>query len=270
MNRVSSKAFRAPSKTESETVFERYLESQSLNWMRLPTSDQKQPDYKIEHGTTTCVFEVKEFDDPATKPSGGFSPCPPIREKIHTAAKQFKNYKDDCCALIFWNTNFYRNVMPQVVLSTAFGEWVRENRSPLGGEPSRYHFSGRAELRPDCNTRFSAIVVLTPYRLNHLWLEVWGRLDAKRQRGEVVETSDQFDLLHQLSPDGTAKYSYEGTIRAVILENPYARVAFPHDLFVGRFDQRWRMNRETGWFRLAFMGSELERLKRDGVPFIYL
>jgi hypothetical protein len=103
-----------------------------------------------------------------------------------------------------------------------------------------------------------------------LWLEVWGRLDAKRQRGEVVETSDQFDLLHQFSPDGTAKYSYEGTIRAVILENPYARVAFPHDLFVGRFDQRWRMNRETGWFRLAFMGSELERLKRDGVPFIYL
>ncbi len=114
----------------------------------------------------TCVFEVKEFDDPAARSSGGFSPCPPIREKIHTAAKPFKNYKSDCCALIFWNTNFYRNVKPPVVLSTAFGEYVRENRSPLGAEPSSYHFSGRAELRPDCNTRFSAIVVLAPYRLN--------------------------------------------------------------------------------------------------------
>jgi len=267
---VSSKALREPAKTESEAVFERYLGAQNLNWSRVLTSDQKQPDYKIEHRATTCVFEVKEFDDPATKPSGGFSPCPPIREKIRSAAKQFKNYRDDCCALVFWNTNFYRSVLPQVVLSASFGERVRENRSPLGAEPSSYHFSGRAELRPDCNTRFSAIVVLAPYRLNHLWLEVWKRLDAKRQRGEIVETSDQFDLLQQLSPDGTANYSYEGTIRTVVLENPYARVPFPHHLFVSPFDQRWSMNKETGWFRLAFMGSELERLKRDGVPFIYL
>lgn len=257
-------------KTESENVFEQYLQAHGLNWTPIPTSDQKQPDYKVEYDTRTCVFEVKEFDDPATKPSGGFSPCPPIREKINTASKQFKHYKNDCCALVFWNTNFYRSVLPQTVLSAAFGEYVRENRSPLGAEPSRYLFSGRAELRPDCNTRLSAIVVLAPYRLNHLWLEVWRRLDAKRERGEPVETSDQFNLLHQLSPDGTAAYSYEGTIRTIVLENPYARVPFPDDLFVCAFDQRWRMNKETGWFGLAFMGSELERLKRDGVPFVYL
>lgn len=258
------------SKTESEGMFERYLEAQGLKWACIPTSDQKQPDYKIEHDARTCVFEVKEFNDPVPKPSGGYSPCPPIREKIHAAAKQFGNYTDCCCALLFWNTNFYRSVLPQTVLSAAFGEYVRENRAPLGAEPSRYHFSGRAELRPDCNTRISAIIVLAPYRLNHLWLEVWRKLDAKRQQGEAVETSDQFNLLHQLSPDGTANYSYEGTIRTIVLENPYARVRFPHDLFVGAFDQRWRMGKESGWFRLAFMGSELQRLKRDGVPFIYL
>jgi hypothetical protein len=258
------------SRTESEAAFEQYLEARGLNWSRIPTSDQKQPDYKIEHGARTCVFEVKEFDDPATKPSGGFSPCPPIREKINAASKQFQHYKNDCCALVFWNTNFYRNVMPEVVSSAAFGERVRVNRSSLGAEASRYRFSGRAELRPDCNTRISAIVVLAPYRLNHLWLEVWQRLHAKRQRGETVETSDQFNLLHELSPDGTANYSYEGTIRTVVLENPYARVPFPNDLFVGAFDQRWHMNKESGWFRLAFMGSELEHLQRGGVPFIYL
>ena len=257
-------------KTQSEIAFEQYLQAQNLKWMAIPTSDQKQPDYKIEHGATACVFEVKEFDDPNPEPSGGFSPCPPIREKIHTAAKQFKNYRDCCCALVFWNTSLYRTVLPQTVLSAAFGEYVRENRSPLGAEPSRYHFSGRAELRPDCNTRISAIVVLAPYRLNHLWLDVWRRLDARRQRGEIIETRNQFDLLQQLSPNGTASYAYEGTIRTVILENPYARIAFPNDLFAGPFDQRWRMSRETGWFGLAFMGSELERIKRDGVPFIYL
>lgn len=258
------------SKTESEAAFERYLEARGLNWGSIPVSDQKQPDYRIEHDGTTCVFEVKEFDDPDPKPSGGYSPCPAIREKIHAASKQFKNYKDCCCALVLWNTNFYRSVLPQTVLSAAFGEYLRENRSPLGAEPSRYRFSGAAELRPDCNTRISAIVVLAPYRLNHLWLEVWGRLDAKRRRGETVEPSDQFELLQQLSPDGTANYLYEGTIRTVVLENPYARVPFPPNVLVGSFDQRWRMDKQSGWFRLAFMGSELRRLKRDGVPFMYL
>jgi len=270
MSRTSSNVLNQDARTESEAVFERYLQAQGLKWMPIPTSDQKQPDYKVEHNGMICVFEVKEFDDPDPKPSGGYSPCPPIREKIHTAAKQFKNYRDCCCALVFWNTNFYRTVLPQTVLSAAFGEYVRENHAPLGAEPSRYRFSGAAELRPDCNTRISAIVVLAPYRLNHLWLEVWRRLDAKRQRGEIVETSDQFNLLNELSPDGTANYSYRGTIRTIVLENPYARVPFPHDLCVGAFDQRWSMNKETGWFGLAFMGSELERLKRDGVPFMYL
>jgi hypothetical protein len=169
---------------------------------------------------------------------------------------------------VLWNSNFHRSVQLQAALSAAFGEYIRQTSSPLGIEPSRYLCSGRAELRPDCNTRLSAIAILVPYQLNHLWLEVWRRLDAKRQQGEEIKTSDQFDLLHQLSPEGTTGYSYQGTIRAIVLENPYARIPFPTDLFAGPFDQRWRM--QSGWFTLAFIGSELERLKSDGVPFIYL
>ncbi len=141
-------------------------------------------------------------------------------------------------------------------------------RSPLRADPESYRLSGRAELRSDCNTTFSAITVLAPYRLNHLWAEVWRRLDAKRRKGEEIDVSDQFELLQQLSPDGATTYSYEGTIRTVTVENPYARVPFPPALFTGPFDQRWRM--QSGWFRLASMGSELEKLKHGGVPFIYL
>ncbi len=254
--------------TESEIAFEHYLGSQNLNWTRILNSDQKEPDYKIAHGRMTCIFEVKEFDDPGTKPSGGFSPCPPIKQKIKSAAKQFKQYKDNCCALVLWNTSIYRSTLPPIVLSAAFGEYVCEERSPLGAEPSTYHFSGRSELRSNCNTTFSAIVILTSYRLNHLWWEVWRRLEAKRQKGEEIKASDQLELLHQLSPEGKTTYSFEGTIRTIVLENPYARIAFPQDLFVGPFDQHWHM--ESDWFRLAFMGSELERLKSDGLPFIYL
>ncbi len=73
--------------TESEQVFERYLEGQNLVWTRFPTAKGRHPDYKVEHGHSTCLFEVKEFGDPAIKPTGGFSACPAIREKISQARK---------------------------------------------------------------------------------------------------------------------------------------------------------------------------------------
>lgn len=253
--------------TESELVFEQYLQSQSLKWSRIPESNRKQPDYKLEHGPMTCVFEVKEFAEPQTKPVGGYSPCPPIRKKIQAASKKFKDYRNNCCALVLWNTSIYRSAIPEVVLAAAFGEKIYINREPLGAQPSIYRLLGRAELRPDCNTSFSAIVTLAPYRLNHVQLEVWRRLDAKRQRGEIIQPSDQYDLSAQVESEGVMGSSYEGALRAIVLENPYARIAFPDDLFVGAFDQHWRM--ESGCFQLSFIGTELQRLKSEGVPFIY-
>lgn len=255
-------------KTQSESVFEQYLDSHNLKWSKIPESAQKQPDYKVAHGSMTCVFEVKEFDDPQTKPVGGFSPCPAFREKIRAASKKFKHYRSDSCALVLWSKSIYRATIPEVVLSAAFGEKIYMNRPPLGAQPSVYHFSGRAELRPDCNTRFSAIVVLATYELNHVRLEAWRRLNAKQERGEPIEPFDQLNLLAQVESEGITGHSYQGTIRTVVLENPYAKIPFPRDLFVGPFDQHWAM--ESRCFQLSFMGAELRRLKGDGVPFIFL
>jgi hypothetical protein len=57
------------------------------------------------------LFEVKEFDEPAVKPSGGFSACPAIQEKIRQAKKQFKPFKD-CCTLVLWNSEtIYRRAV---------------------------------------------------------------------------------------------------------------------------------------------------------------
>lgn len=255
-------------KTQSEAVFEQYFDSQGLRWNRVPESTQKQPDYKVAHGSMTCMFEVKEFDDPRTKPVGGFSPLPAFREKIRAASRKFKNYRDDCCALVLWSKSIYRATIPEVVLSAAFGEKVYMNRPPLGAEPSVYHFSGRAELRSDCNTTFSAIVVLATYELNHVRLEAWRRLNAKKEKGEPIEPCDQFNLLAQVESEGITGHLYQGIIRTVVLDNPFARVPFPRDLFVGPFDQHWTM--ESRCFQLSFMGSELRRLKGEGVPFLFL
>jgi hypothetical protein len=169
-------------KTESEGVFERYLESQHLEWTRPWEPERRHPDYKVHHRGTACLFEVKEFNDPAVRSSGGYSPCPAIQEKISQARKQFRDWRGQCCALVLWNSkSIFRSVQLEAVASAAFGEYIEMNaatQDDLGAEPPRYRFSGRAELTPRHNTTISAITIFTPYRLNHMWLEMWRELDA--------------------------------------------------------------------------------------------
>ncbi len=258
--------------TESEKVFEQYVEEQKLTWSRVPTSNLPTPDYKVQHGNMTCLFEVKEFNNPSSIPSGGFSPLGPIRNKIRRAGRKFRGYQDDCCAVVLWNSkNIFRSLLLDAVASAAFGDRIRRGTpSPidLGTDAPSYQFTGTPLLTPNRHSGTSAIVILTRYRLNHLWLETWRALDAKKKQGEQITVWDQFEVLQRLSSELPAMYSFEGTIRAIVLENPHARVAFPIGLFAGPFDQRWRM--ELDWFNLAFMGSELAHLKHDGVPYIYL
>jgi len=259
-------------RTESEQIFERYLDGQDIAWTRVADSGQKRPDYKVERSDVTCFFEIKEFADPAVKPSGGFSPCPAIQEKILQARKQFKGYRQHCCALVLWNSkSIYRSLFVDVVASAAFGKFVdckAQSEGRLRTEPLTYRFSGARELSPFQNTTISAIVILGRFQLNHLWIRMWEILAKKEQSGEEITPWVQFSVLEQLSAEQEATFSYEGTIRALILENPYARVPFPGDLLAGPFDQRWRM--AEGVFQLAAMGSELNQLRASGVPFVFL
>lgn len=262
-----------PAATESEHMFERYLGEQNLRWSRLPGSTRKQPDYAVEHRGLTCLFEVKEFNEPAIEPSGGYTPSPPIQKKIRRVREKFREYQDRPCALVLWNSKtIFRSTQPEVVLSAAFGKYVvtePQHADDLRADPRTYQFRGSAALTPNANTTMSAIVILAPYQLDQVWLEGWRRLSEKKRRGESIQPTDQFDLVQQAADDFVGpRYSYQGTVRVVVLENPYARVPFPPDLFMGPFDQRWHL--ESGRFRLCFMGSELTRLKQSGVPFIYL
>lgn len=261
-----------PAKTESEETFEHYLNSQNITWRSVPTSDRKQPDYTAQHGEMICVFEVKEFDEPNVKPSGGFNPCPPIEKKIKRAREKFKEHRNRPCSVVLWSSkSILRDTSPMVVLSAAFGKYVdlQHQGTELVAEPPTYRFFGPAALTPTANRTISAIVILAPYRLDQVWLEVWRRLSEKKRRGEVLRPSDQFDLAQQVSDEFVgSRYLYQGTIRVTVLENPYGRIAFPPDLFTGPFDQRWRL--ESDRFRVCFMGAELTRLKQSGVPFIYL
>jgi hypothetical protein len=257
--------------TESEKVFERYLQEHNLVWSRIPTSNRPQADYKVQYSNTACLVEVKEFNHPTSIPSGPFTPLGPIRNKIRKTVRKFRGY-NHCCTVVLWNSkNIFRSLLLEAVASAAFGDRIRRATGSafgLDADPASYQFSHEPLLTPKRHNTISAIIILTRYQLNHQWLETWRLLNAKKQRGEQIAASDQFDILQSLSSESPLTYSYEGTIRAIVLENPHARVPLPVGLFAGPFDQRWGM--EADWFSLAFMGSELAHLKHNGVPFIYL
>jgi hypothetical protein len=258
--------------TQSESEFERYLSGQRLAWVRISESTQKEPDYRVMHTTGDCVFEVKEFDAPEIIPSGGYDPLPPIRHKIKRAIEKFEHYRKYCCGVVLWGSkSILRSAHPFGVFPAAFGQYV--DREPkqfvdAGIHPQSFSFYGEAVLSANQNTTASGIVILTSFRLNDVWVEAWQQLAAKRGRGEAIKPWEQADLCQRIAEQKGVRYSYEGTIRVIVLENPYARIPFPPDLFVGPFDQHWRL--QSGRFRLAFMGSEIERLRGDNVPFVFL
>jgi hypothetical protein len=258
--------------TKSEVMFEKCLEDRAITYDRLPELsklEQKQPDYQVQRGNLTCVFEVKELIEPRNRVGGKYPITAPIRGKIKEARKQFEQYEQCCCAVVLYNTGtIRRSVEFTSVMSAAFGTWDCLP-DPLNDQPPAYEFSGfDSVLSQAKNTRISAVLVLAEYALDRLFVDVWKELQAKRKRGEPVENSDCFDLLSRRDPGGSRRVSYQGTIRVIAVENPYARVPFPAELFIGPFDQRWR--RESKHFRLVFVGSELEKLRTEGVPHLFL
>lgn len=85
----------------------------------------KHPDYRVVRAGRPHLFEVKEFADPRVKPSGRFSPCSVVVEKIKASQKQFREFKEESCALVFHNCkSIYRSTDLSAVLSAAFGEYL--------------------------------------------------------------------------------------------------------------------------------------------------
>ena len=127
-----------------------YLDSQKLAWDRVPETQQKQPDYRVEHNGEPCLFEVRSSVIRQLKPIGGFSACPAIQEKFTQARKQFKKYRNCCCAVVLWNSkSIYRTVLLDTVASAAFGKYVTVDAGPakdLRADPRAFNILLRLNL----------------------------------------------------------------------------------------------------------------------------
>ncbi|MBN2138110.1 MAG: hypothetical protein JW720_09900 [Sedimentisphaerales bacterium] len=108
------------------------------------------------------------------------------------------------------------------------------------------------------NTTISAIVVLAEF-LDNTKIQKALSKEIKKQ-GRKLTAVKKLDIRMKLYKD----YPVESVPRVVVVENPYARVAFPADLFNGPFDERWRIGNDRQ--ERVFVGSklkELESLKCD-------
>ncbi len=110
-----------------EHLFERYLTERGLSFSYEQKTEGKikRPDYQVlvDGGFLWC--EVKELVAPAVKPTAGFSPCPPIKEKINGARRQFREFGTDCCVLVLHScVSIYRGTGIPEVLSAAFGKYL--------------------------------------------------------------------------------------------------------------------------------------------------
>jgi hypothetical protein len=266
--------------SKAELVFEDYLARHGIIWEYETLAGLKKPDYVIPHAAGKCIVEVKQIEDPNPRPTKGYNPDRSVRAKIKSARKQLGEYKEHPCSLAVYSESMFGPYEPSIILSAAFGPGYTQagrdygkidpspsfyrfcNRSEL---PTDMHFLAKAMLSPVANRTFSALIMLSCYEINELHLNVWKRLYAIQEAGQPISNNDQFRLLEELGPELALERRYAGTVRVIVVENRHANVPFPEDLFRGPFDQRWGWRDE--WCGPAWIGSELESLVGEGVPF---
>lgn len=256
--------------THSELLFQRYLNLHGLRWEREPVLQgrTKRPDYLVHSEGRICWFEVKEFNDPKPKPTTGFSPCPPIAEKISKASKQFREYRNDCCVLVLHNClSVYRSTEVRTVLSAAFGKYVELERNTgqlLHEDSPRFRFRGPARLSPKRNTSISAILILEHYELQGRLVDAFEELRKRHRRGDELGPFAFSEILKERN-DFPGVVAYSGTVRVRLLTNSFARYRLPDSIFRGPFDQHWGIDKDSGWFSLLWMGSKLNQLRNREV-----
>jgi len=255
-------------KNESEKLFERYLDSTGLQgkWTYEPSTPgkSKRPDYLLDHNGVQYWFEVKELRKKPSEPTkwpAHINPYSSLRAEIDEARKKFKEFKDYSCSLVvYWIDDVQgRFLDAEHVLGAMLGNLdITADYDPAKGElvagSERNAFLGGGKMvnprsgKPQ-NTTISAVVVLEQF-LDNTELERVVSEEIKKHDKELSGPE-----LVKLRGKLYAGHPIQTVPRIVVVENPYARIAFPADLFMGHFDERWRLRK--GQVERVFAGTEL-------------
>jgi hypothetical protein len=249
------------SRNPSELLFEEYLTAHGhLEWTHETPIEvkRKNPDYRLEYGGASLFFEIKEFEAPLPG-DGPYDPYGAIREKINSATRQFREYKDFSCSIVLANPNssLVHLDVPEIMLGAMLGNVGFQYPLGVGSSSAGTQVFGKGGKMVDDrrqkpkNTTISAIIGLEHYPRRRNLLEIalheWERtLDRKPTPVEA------FEFLQDVPKTSTAD-----VLRVLAFENPYARIPLDRNLFRGPFDVRWGVQ-EVG--RSMNVGEELQTL----------
>jgi hypothetical protein len=255
-------------KTESEKLFEQYLDSSGFagKWTYEPLIEgkTKRPDYLLHWGACHCFFEVKELRKKPSEPTkwpAHINPYSSLRAEIDEARRKFKEFKEYSCSLVVYciDDALGRFLDAEHVLGAMLGdlgitaEYDPEKGEVIAGSEKNAFLSGGRMVNPrdgtPQNTTISAVVVLGQFRDN---------IEIERALSEEVKKHDKelsgpeiMGLRMELYTDHPVKTAP----RVVVVENPFARIALAADLFMGLFDERWRLR--EGRVERVFAGKKL-------------
>jgi hypothetical protein len=109
------------------------------------------------------------------------------------------------------------------------------------------------------NTTISAVVILDQYplRRNEMEIALYERDKTVSRKGDPVEDAvDAFRFLQTLPTKPETD-----VLRAIVFENPYARIPLNRDCFRGPFDVRWGTIKARKITRMN-IGADLEEVEK--------
>ncbi len=265
-------------KTISEQLFEAYLNSSGLTDFRFePQQDgtSKRPDYSLNVLNTEILFELKQFDPTVADfnlVGGAYDPYRPVREKIESARKKFKDLDRFCCCLVLYNNDkplvelgwqyIYGSMLGNMGFSTPVNtetgiadESQTQNKFMGGGKMYRY-LDGQPIAAQ--NKTISAIMVLQRYMIGSKRFE----LAMKRKEKELGHKLELLEFWDEIEgAKGTAFDLSLSQLRVIVHENPFARIQLPRELFRGPYDERYAGS--DGRVTKVFCGNRLAALEEE-------
>jgi hypothetical protein len=246
------------SRTQSEQLFEKYLLANAhTEWEFEPdfAGQTKHPDYLLRWRGDAFLFEVKELRRKRPVPPAAVhtDPYASLRAEINEAREQFRGFKGNCCSLVVMNIDDWEaRLDPKFVLAAMLGDLgfamdfdARQGRPVEATEQSAFLKHGKMrdpKSGQPQNTTVSSIIVLEEYvPPDPAYRQAFAKEVAKREanQGRRLTSDEKGSVKHDLMLQRRLSLHRPAVGRVRVIRNPFARISFPRDLFLGPYDEHW-------------------------------
>ena len=263
-----------PVRAQSEALLQEYLRSHGLTDVEVePVIDNtsSRPDYRLRADGAEVLLDVEDFtsklEDSRVR-GGAYNPYGPIREKLSSARRKFKDMEGHCCCLVLQNPDKLRiDLTWQIVVGAMLSDLGFPTLAPKArpADPSRTHGGTRGEeataklLAPE-NAIISAVIAVERYAIGEKRFRLSVH-DREQELGRDLGVEEYLQAVEQAA--GTERDLSLNRVRVRVHENPHAKVPLDRRLFRGPFDERYGAAEGSNQWGQVYIGggvSEFEKL----------